>query len=461
MVFNIVLNSGDVSNPNNTIYTKSFINGSLTIPYNSEICVSQIIIPYSWFNISYNYNNNILSYIWNGYYPSVIWNGSMTGTIFTGALDSGSSRTFVTNQIVIGDNLPTSTIISSVEVGTVTLSNTFITTSPTTITGIPTFTGYITMTTISGVSTPILTLSSTITGTFALQTVLYSSNTSLGSNVYIQSLNSGTLGINTSKYILSSSQTVNVGSSGTPFKFGFIGTYNTITFPDGFYEASDINNYIQSYMISKNQYLYNSTMLQNQYFLNLYANTTYYANQLILQTIPQSFLQYTTANASSSYTSTSEFAYSPFGNTVQVVIVDNFSNYIGLSAATYPSSPKNTDQSIISNITPLGSTVNSVNIRSNLVSNNACSPTDLLDVFYPNAYFGSNIVYQPPHEKWVSIVAGTYSSFYIYFTDQNNNDIVARDNNVMISLLIKPGYENVQALPPTIIQTIQPIAFRD
>ena len=63
MVFNLILNSPNVSNPNNTFYSKSFINGSLTIPTGSEMCVSQIIIPYSWFNISSNYSNNSLSYI--------------------------------------------------------------------------------------------------------------------------------------------------------------------------------------------------------------------------------------------------------------------------------------------------------------------------------------------------------------------------------------------------------------
>ena len=171
MVFNLILNSSNVSNPNNTFYSKSFINGSLTIPTGSEMCVSQIIIPYSWFNISSNYSNNSLSYIWNGYYPSVIWNGSMVGTTFTGTLDTGGSGSFVSGQMVLGSNLTSSTTVSSLGTGTVILSNTFTTTSPTIITGIPTFTGYITMTTISGVSTPILTLSSTVTGTFALNTV--------------------------------------------------------------------------------------------------------------------------------------------------------------------------------------------------------------------------------------------------------------------------------------------------
>ena len=319
------------------------------------------------------------------------------------------------------------------------------------------------MTTISGVSTPILTLSSTVTGTFALNTVLYSSNTSLVSNVYIKSLYSGTLGVNTAQYVLSSLQTINVGISGSPLKFGFIGTYNTITFTDGFYNIDDINNYIQSYMITKNHYLYNTTLLQNQYFLNVYANTTYYANQFVLQTIPQSSLQYSTENSSSSFTSPTGFPYSSFGNSIQVVIPDKFSNYVGISAGTYPLLATNIDQSIISNITPVGSNVNSILIRCNLVNNDVSYPTDLLDTFYPNAYFGSNIVYQP-YEKFVSIIGGTYSNMYVYFNDQDGNEIYAKDSNVMISLLIKTPCDDTPPIimpPPTVVQTIQPIAFKE
>ena len=249
MVFNILLSSSDVANSNNTLYEKQFCGGSLTLPEGSEICISQIVIPYSWFNITSGYNNNSLSYFWNGYYPSVIWNGSMVGTLFTGTADTGSSGSLVTGQMVIGTNLPSNTVVSSLGTGTVTLSNTFTSTSPTVITGIPTFTGYITSTTTNGVTTSILTLSTTVTGTFALNTVLYSSNTGLASNVYIVSLISGTLGANNSTYLLAN-QSVSVGSSGSKITFGFIGTYNTITFTDGFYETTDINNYIQSYMIS-------------------------------------------------------------------------------------------------------------------------------------------------------------------------------------------------------------------
>ena len=55
----------------------------------------------------------------------------------------------------------------------------------------------------------------------------------------------------------------------------------TITFPDGFYQVSDLNKYIELYMINQNQYLYNATTGYNTYFIQLVTNVTYYSNQLI------------------------------------------------------------------------------------------------------------------------------------------------------------------------------------
>ena len=461
MVFNIILNGSNIINPNNTMFAKSFIGGCLTIPENSEMCISQIVIPYSWFNITANYNNNVLSYYWNGYYPSVIWNGTMAGTTFTGTADSGSSGSFTSGQLVIGDNLPDGTTVSSTGTGTVTLSSTYSGTAPTVVTGIPTFTGYITMTTISGVSTPILTLSSTVTGTFALNAVLYSSNTSLASNVYVSSLYSGTLGTTGSTYILSSTQTVNVGSSGSPIKFGFIGTYNTITFPDGFYNVSDVNNYMQSYMISKKQYVYNSTLLQNKYFSNLYSNNTYYATQFVLPTIPTSTTKWNSANTDYSWTFPSGFPFSAKGYTSQVSVVANMTDYLGLTTGIYPSSYSSSDSNVLSNYSPNASYVNSIVVRCNLVNNNATAPTDVVDTFYPNTTFGSNIVYEPYYEKWVDVVSGTYNNIYIYLQDQDGNQIYARDSNVLISLLLKaPDVPYIQPIQ-TIVQSIQPLDFKD
>ncbi len=63
MPFVLVLNSSNVSGIYNTNYTYRFINGSFEIPENSEMCISSVTLPYSWYNVNnLLYNNNTFSY---------------------------------------------------------------------------------------------------------------------------------------------------------------------------------------------------------------------------------------------------------------------------------------------------------------------------------------------------------------------------------------------------------------
>ena len=65
MSFSLVLNSSNVvAGSNNNTYRYNFIQGSSNLKDDSEISVSPVIIPYSFYNISAAYNNNsfILNY---------------------------------------------------------------------------------------------------------------------------------------------------------------------------------------------------------------------------------------------------------------------------------------------------------------------------------------------------------------------------------------------------------------
>jgi hypothetical protein len=63
MPYNLVLNGSNVIGSNNSTFKYKFLNGCFNINEDSEMCVSQIVIPYSWFNINRSfYSNNILQY---------------------------------------------------------------------------------------------------------------------------------------------------------------------------------------------------------------------------------------------------------------------------------------------------------------------------------------------------------------------------------------------------------------
>jgi len=67
--FTLVLNNTNTIGNNNSQFRYIFINGGFTVPPESEICVTQAVVPFSWFNCSQPvYNNATFTYTW--YYGS-------------------------------------------------------------------------------------------------------------------------------------------------------------------------------------------------------------------------------------------------------------------------------------------------------------------------------------------------------------------------------------------------------
>lgn len=64
MSYTLVLNSSNVSSNNKNTYIYPFISNNFTVKDNAELCVSNISIPYSWFNVSSVYNNKSFQFTW-------------------------------------------------------------------------------------------------------------------------------------------------------------------------------------------------------------------------------------------------------------------------------------------------------------------------------------------------------------------------------------------------------------
>jgi hypothetical protein len=212
-------------------------------------------------------------------------------------------------------------------------------------------------------------------------------------------------------------------------------TLYTIVLTDGFYTITDINYFLQSFCIANNLYL--SSSGQNVYFLNWAYNIQTYGVQLICYAVP------TSANAATlGYTVPTGGSFNfPVANTtpqVNILNTNTFYKIIGfVPDVSYPAIAQSTNFNAISTLTPQGSQVNSIVVRCNLVNNNAVVPSDILDSFPIDSPFGSNISYNPTFEKFVDLVAGTYSSLIITLQDQNLNSFIALDSNAIITLIIK------------------------
>jgi len=207
----------------------------------------------------------------------------------------------------------------------------------------------------------------------------------------------------------------------------------TVTLPNGFYSATDINNYLQTQMIQRGQYLVNSAG-EYVYYTTLQYDTNYYAVQMMCFALPTSL--------PANYTNPGLMTFPVTATTPQVIIssTNNFGTLIGFNAGSYPTTPQSTNQSFTSNTVPDGSPVNALIMRCNLIDNNVVMPSDIMDsIPISNTAFGSNVTYQPPFPKWVKMKSGKYSSMAVQLVDQNLNPIVANDANVCITLLLMLG----------------------
>ena len=222
------------------------------------------------------------------------------------------------------------------------------------------------------------------------------------------------------------------------FPTGISTSTYSITLPDGFYTVANINSYIQQVCVDNGAYLIDSSG-NYVYFVQLAYNTAYYSVQLLTFLVP---------NAIGTYTRPSTGLYSLGGTglpttalTPQFIFASTGSirNIIGFEAGAYPSLAQPSSWNTSSTLTPVGSTVNSIIMQCSLISNRCTTPSDIIDSMPINdTSFGSNIIYQPSFERFVTVSDGTFNNFTFSFRDQNLNEIYAKDPNVSITLIIRP-----------------------
>lgn len=207
--------------------------------------------------------------------------------------------------------------------------------------------------------------------------------------------------------------------------------YN-FTIPDGFYTVTSLQQYLQTQMIANNLYLIDAAG-NYVFYLSLQYNPTFYAVQLVVAPVPTSLPSgYTQPAGWNGYRASS---VTP---TLVLAATGSIAPLLGFVAgASYPAAPAAVSTSILSTMTPQGSTVNSLIARCSLVNNPTSVPTDIMDGFPINTTFGSNITYDPSFEKWVDVRDGTYNSLVFTIVDQSLNQIVALDPNVSIVLLLR------------------------
>tara|TARA_B110000977_G_scaffold9098_1_gene12118 strand:- start:2663 stop:3523 length:861 start_codon:yes stop_codon:yes gene_type:complete len=214
----------------------------------------------------------------------------------------------------------------------------------------------------------------------------------------------------------------------------FDGTTYTITIPDGYYEISDINAYIQSVMIASTHYMTNSAG-QYVYFLEFVVNVSRYAVQINLYPLS------TAIQTLNSYSLPAGATWSVPSSATQVevnITTTAFGEVLGYAVGTYGNSTYvagTTPISFLSSEAPQITPYSSIVVSCSLVNNKAIIPSNILASFTPlGTSIGSLFKYEPNMPQYADIDDGQYTQLTIEFRDQLSRQIIIQDPNMLISL---------------------------
>jgi hypothetical protein len=125
---------------------------------------------------------------------------------------------------------------------------------------------------------------------------------------------------------------------------------------------------------------------------------------------------------------------------IEILSTSDFGNFLGFNPGNI-GFYKRTNYSENSPNAPLGSNVNSLVIKCNLLNNTVSatesSQTDIVDSFAINGTFGSNLNFNNNIEKWIKLNSGRFYSFIVTIVDEKMRDIQILDNNILISFIIR------------------------
>ena len=225
-------------------------------------------------------------------------------------------------------------------------------------------------------------------------------------------INSSPLGNNTFSY------TWKVGSTVTTY---------TVTIPDGLYEISDLNSYLQYKFIANGHYLINSSS-QNVYYAEFLVNPITYGVNIVTYAVP------TLATLPSGYTAPSGFAGYPTRSSYYPVITTpaNFNSIVGYTAGYTTSSGTNS-----SSTTPQVQPNPTLFLTCSGISNKYTNPSTVLYSITPTVGLGEIITERPNEKSYAKLIDGTYNQLTIRILGSDLNPITILDPSITIMLSIK------------------------
>ena len=220
----------------------------------------------------------------------------------------------------------------------------------------------------------------------------------------------------------------------------------TVNIPDGLYEISKINEYLQFAMIQNGHYLVNAVG-DNVYYLECEVNPSRYAVQLNTYLVPTSlpggFVQ------PASWTGYSTNTFNPqiilpaninliFGFPVGFTTDLNDQNlYVPPAGQDLIAKLANGTISYISTQAPDIQPNSSILVSISNIDNKYSNPTGIIYSIVPSVAIGALINEKPPQYAWNKLLEGTYNQLRLTILGTNLQPIKINDPSITILLVIK------------------------
>jgi len=242
-------------------------------------------------------------------------------------------------------------------------------------------------------------------------------------------------------------------------------TTYTVTIPDGLYEISQINSYLQFQMIKNGTYLINSVG-QYVYYLEIVLSPTAYGVQINTYPVPTSsgwtqngttgqwtgnagtaFAGWTTplANTQAGNVGWVGFPTTIFNPVFATIVGNYFNNIIGYASgfSTSVNTGNNTNLSYLSTTAPEVNPNAVAYVAISNISNPYANPSSIIYSISPDVAFGQLITELPPQFCWSPLLQGTYNQLRLQFLGTDFAPLKILDPVMTIMLVIrdrKEGY---------------------
>ena len=266
-----------------------------------------------------------------------------------------------------------------------------------------------------------------------------------------ENINNNPLGNNKFSYVWKRGTVSTPGTTLTTF---------SLTIPDGLYEVSDLNYFLQYSMIENGTYLINDAG-KNVYYAEFIVNTSKYAVQINTFPVPFNTAEWTynagtlqwTGNSGTAYagwktpvadTASGSAGWVGFSTTTfnpELSIPNNFNKILGFTTPNPFTTSLNTgaatNLSYVSNVAPQLQPNSSAYIALSNIQNKYSIPNSIVYSLSPSVKFGTQINETPPEFAWNELLSGTYNELRLSFLGTDYQSLRIKDPNMTIVLVIR------------------------